>query len=179
MSHQGNKACHWCEASWPKNPAYRRHCFGGHERWLDPGNPLRTGDEVAPADRTPASVARDAAASHNSFVDWKSKIHPRRASGVNSVSALSRLQLFNIVWDIMPDWMHIIKNLMLPHFVKVVKGMRRLKPPQFVTTKANATPTQAAADQRCVLIYSESEFGFRIQVPNSGSDFSFRMRIGS
>jgi hypothetical protein len=171
MAHQGSKACHWCEGCWPKKRAYRRHCFGGHERWLDQGNPLRTGNDVAPADRTPASVARDAKASQDSLLFWNDKDHPRRATGVNGVSALSLLPLFNIVWDVMPDWMHIIKNLMLPHFLKVVKGKRKLKQPQWFTTPANATPAQAAATSRCACVLVC--FSFRFQLLLSASGFSF------
>ena len=44
--------------------------------------------------------------------------------------------MFNIVWDVLPDWMHIMKNLVLPHFLKVVKGKRRLKPPEYITLPA-------------------------------------------
>jgi hypothetical protein len=86
MAHQGSKACHWCEGCWPKSRAYRRCCFDGHERWLDAGNPLRTGDDLAPADRTPASVARDAKASEDTMLPWQDQEHPRRKSGVNGVS---------------------------------------------------------------------------------------------
>jgi len=39
--------------------------------------------------------------------------------------------MFDIVWDVLPDWMHIIKNLVLPHFIKVVKGERKLKMPVY------------------------------------------------
>ena len=131
MTHQGNKACHWCEGNWDKNPAYNRHCFGGHHRWLDQGNPLRTDAEEAPPTRTAASVGRDAQASYDSILPWKDANHPRKISGVNAICALSLYPLFDIVWDIMPDWMHIIKNLVLPHFIKVVKGKRRLKAPRY------------------------------------------------
>ena len=54
-----------------------------------------------------------------------------RASGVNSISALSLYPMFDIVWDVLPGWMHIIKNLVLPHFIKVVKGERKLKIPVY------------------------------------------------
>ena len=131
MSHQGSRACHWCEGTWKKNKAYNRHCFGGHQRWLDQANPLRTDSATAPPARTPASVARDARVSNDSDLPWDDKEHPRRASGVNGISALSLYPMFDIVWDILPDWMHIIKNLVLPHFIKVVKGKRKLKMPAY------------------------------------------------
>ena len=133
MAHQGSKGCHWCEGRWRKHKAFRRHCFGGHHRWLNPGNPLRPDEEVAPAARTPASIARDGQESVESDLPYDHAQHPRRASGVNSTSALSLLPMFNIVWDVLPDWMHIIKNLMLPHFIKVVKGKRKLKVPAYLT----------------------------------------------
>jgi hypothetical protein len=53
-----------------------------------------------------------------------------------------------MVWDIMPDWMHIIKNLMLQHFIKVVKGKRGLKPPRYKKVPVqggNVTKEQIAA----------------------------------
>jgi hypothetical protein len=147
MAHQGHKACHWCEGSWKKDKAYNRHCFGGHHRWLDQANPLRTDSETAPPARTPASVARDAQASNDCNLAWADKAHHRRATGVNAISALSLLPLFDIVWDVMPDWMHIIKNLVLPHFIKVVKGERKLKPPVYdqVPHAGSATTAEIAA----------------------------------
>jgi hypothetical protein len=80
------------------------------------------------------------------------------------------LPLFNIIWDVMPDWMHIIKNLMLQHFVQLVKGKRKLKEPQWVVTKKNATKAQAAADTRCVFVY----YSIWFQHPLSASAFSFQ-----
>jgi hypothetical protein len=78
---------------------------------------------------------------------WKHKAHPRKATGVNSISALSLYPMFDIVWDVMPDWMHIIKNLVLPHFIKVVKGERKLKPPVYdqVPHAGSATTAEIAA----------------------------------
>jgi hypothetical protein len=92
-------------------------------------------------------VARDARVSNDSDLPWDDKEHPRRASGVNGISALSLYPMFDIVWDIMPDWMHIIKNLVLPHFIKVVKGKRKLKMPAYkkVPDEANGA-TRAEID---------------------------------
>jgi hypothetical protein len=136
MAHQGSRACHWCEGRWRKNQAYNRHCFGGHYRWLDQANPLRLDRETAPPARTPASVYRDAQISDASDLAWDDDDHPRKWSGVNGISALSLLPMFDIVWDVLPDWMHIIKNLILPHFIKLVKGKRDLKVPQYKTVPA-------------------------------------------
>jgi hypothetical protein len=92
-------------------------------------------------------MARDAEASNECDMDWKDKDHPRKATGVNAVSALSLYPMFDIVWDVMPDWMHIIKNLILPHLIKVVKGDRMLKPPVYnqVPAAGSATTAKIAA----------------------------------
>ena len=150
MAHQGSKACHYCEGCWPYDKAFKRCVFGGHHRWLPRGNPLRQGDNApAPADRTPESISRDGQTSFESDVPWEDKTHPRRASGVNATCALSLLPMFNIVWDIMPDWMHVIKNLMLGHFLKVVKGDRTLKHPHYYAVPdSDATPAEIAAVKR-------------------------------
>jgi hypothetical protein len=78
-------------------------------------------------------VARDARVSNDSDLPWDDDDHPRKKSGVNSISALSLYPMFDIVWDVLPDWMHIIKNMVLTHFIKVVKGERKLKMPHYKT----------------------------------------------
>jgi hypothetical protein len=92
-------------------------------------------------------MPRDAEASNDCDMAWKDNEHPRKATGVNAVSALSLYPMFDIVWDFMPDWMHIIKNLILPHFIKVVKGDRMLKPPAYkqVPVAGSATTAKIAA----------------------------------
>jgi hypothetical protein len=148
MSHQGAAACHWCKGLWPKDKAFRRHCFGGHHRWLSPGDPLRAGREEEPFPyRTPASVLRAAEESRESDISWGEQRHPRKVSGVNGISALSLLPLFNIVWDVMPDWMHIVKNLILAHFIKLVKGKRKLLRPEPFPVPQGADVTRADIDE--------------------------------
>ncbi len=132
MSHQGRRACHWCEGKWRKDPAFKRTCYDGHHRWLDAGDPLRKDDDVAPHARTPANIARAGKESEDSDCAYTDADHPRKESGVNHTSALSLLPMFNIVWDVTPDWMHIMKNLIMPHFLKVVKGKRKLTQPDYI-----------------------------------------------
>ena len=84
----------------------------------------------------PASVYREAQISDACDLAWDDDDHPRKQSGVNGISALSLLPMFDIVWDVLPDWMHIIKNLILPHFIKLVKGKRDLIVPQYKTVPA-------------------------------------------
>ncbi len=71
MSHQGRRACHWCMGKWPKNPAFKRQCYIGHHRWLDPGDPLRTDDEDPPDARTPSGISRDGQAAEDSDLLYK------------------------------------------------------------------------------------------------------------
>jgi hypothetical protein len=50
--------------------------------------------------------------------------HPRKSTGVNETSALAFLFLFNLIWDVCPDMMHIIKNFFDKLTFKVFSGAR-------------------------------------------------------
>jgi hypothetical protein len=50
--------------------------------------------------------------------------HPRHTTGVNASCPLSKLHLFDIIWDICPDMMHIIKNFFEKLTMQVFSGAR-------------------------------------------------------
>jgi hypothetical protein len=50
--------------------------------------------------------------------------HPRKSTGVNGTCALVFLFLFNLIWDVCPDMMHIIKNFFEKLTFKVFRGSR-------------------------------------------------------
>tara|TARA_B110000902_G_scaffold53995_1_gene62728 strand:- start:748 stop:1197 length:450 start_codon:yes stop_codon:yes gene_type:complete len=52
------------------------------------------------------------------------KAHPRKSTGVNETCALAFLFLFNLIWDVCPDMMHIIKNFFHKLTFKVFSGGR-------------------------------------------------------
>ena len=48
---------------------------------------------------------------------------------------MSALSLFDVVWDIVPDMMHIIKGLIEKYVVNTMKGKRNVKPPKPLVTE--------------------------------------------
>ena len=98
-------------------------------RWLPPGHRFRLNPDFGPKRDTgpPAArkhaecVAQGKASDNYTGPDTQ---HVRSASGINTACALSFLNLFDIVWDICPDMMHIIKNFFEKLTFKLFSGSR-------------------------------------------------------
>jgi hypothetical protein len=143
MSHCGSHPCHWCEAEFPWSHAMRRHDHRGGRRHLRDNHPWRrrgvwgaAEDRGPPPHRTHESVIADAAEAASSALPWQSKTHPRRKSGVDGPCPLAKVPLFNLVWDVCMDFMHIVKVLMSGHLFPLLKGQRSLKAPQVEANEA-------------------------------------------
>lgn len=144
MAHSGGHDCHWCEAEFPWSHAMRRHDHRCARRFLRQGDPWRYGGvwgdvEVrnAPNLRTHAGIIADAVVSEASDLPWVHKQHPRRASGVDGPCPLALVPLFNLVWDVCMDFMHIVKVLISGHLLPLLKSKRGLSPPQVKLNAAN------------------------------------------
>ena len=48
---------------------------------------------------------------------------------------MSALSWFDVVWDIVPDMMHIIKGLIEKYVVNTMKGKRNVRPPKPLVTE--------------------------------------------
>ena len=70
-------------------------------------------------------------------LEWKHKQHPRRDTGVDGPCPLAKVPLFNLVWDVCMDFMHIVKVLISGHLFPVLKSQRGLSAPQVKVTEAN------------------------------------------
>ena len=69
-------------------------------RWLHADDPQWKGDTRGPPEsRTPAEVNAQAEETRRSTYTWKSKVHPRLKSGVNTWCPLNKLMMFNVIWD--------------------------------------------------------------------------------
>lgn len=88
----------------------------------------------------------DAAETASCNMAWGSKTHPRRRSGVDGPCPLAKVPLFNLVWDVCMDFMHIVKVLMSGHLLPLLKGKRSLKAPQ---VKENLAGDREVARSRC------------------------------
>jgi hypothetical protein len=110
-----------------------RMVYCRHRRYLADDDPARTDPDYgmpevlpAPAARTHAEAvtAGEAAEVYNG----PKKHHPSKKSSVKWWNPLSILPLWDMIRDFCPDAMHIIKDLLADHYIKLFKGMRYPKP---------------------------------------------------
>jgi hypothetical protein len=116
MRHAGFYGCHWCKGYFyshspghnvcihnrrnlRENHPYRKDPRWTHRETRDPV-PLRTKEEVEAQAREIHAMASGAA-----------KTRRQQATGINGFCLLVLISLFDIVWDMMPDMMHIVKGM--------------------------------------------------------------------
>lgn len=125
-----SKQCHWCSVKSVNSPEITRRCWDRYRRYLGPQHSFRMDvdrfgsvetDEPPPT-RTHAQYVDDAYAQqrYRGFA----KYQPYKTTGVKEVSPLHFLPLFDIVWDVMPDMMHIVPDLFKGHIVPMLRGQR-------------------------------------------------------
>ena len=128
-----SKTCHWCTLKSVHAPEVSRRCWGTYRRYLPSDHPFRVNPDFgcveerpAPATRTHAEFVEDARANER----WRgaNKDAPYKSSGVKQLSPLVHLPLFDIVWDILPDLMHIISGIWKRHIIELLKGTRTPAP---------------------------------------------------
>jgi hypothetical protein len=91
--------------------------FGSEERGSVP--PSRTSEGMCAEGR--ANEAHRVAVVNG---EAYKKDSPYKLSGVKELCPLSFLPLFNIVWDMCPDMMHVIPAIMKGHIMPLLKGLR-------------------------------------------------------
>ena len=75
-----------------------------------------------PAPRTHSSFVNDAVA-NETHRGWK-KDAPYKRTGVKELSPLAALPMFNLVWDVLPDMMHVIPGIWKRHVFAMFNGDR-------------------------------------------------------
>jgi hypothetical protein len=115
MKHAGFYSCHWCKGYfYHHSPGhmvcinnrrnlrhahpYRKDARWGPHESRDPV-PLRTAEEVE-------SQSREISA----MDEGPAKVQTQLSSGINDLCLLVLLSMFDIVWDMLPDMMHITKG---------------------------------------------------------------------
>jgi hypothetical protein len=98
-------------------------------RWLDANHPYRTDPTFGEEDRFPPPPNREAQKAHQEGLDaeeWlgSKATNPRHTTGIALSSPLSYLHMFDIIWDICPDMMHILKNFSEKILVGLLGGER-------------------------------------------------------
>lgn len=124
-------------------------------RWLPQDHALKATTKEAPAPRTHDASCQHARESEASHLRWEHQAHPRKLSGINYVCPLVLLKLFDVVWDVLPDFMHLNKTFCERLLLGVYKGERAPKLPATVkpakpsrrsTRAEQATYKQALSD---------------------------------
>lgn len=111
--------------------------YARYKRLLREGFPLRGADtEDPPAARTHNETSRlGKEADKYDKSHGPDTGHPKHDSGINRWCPLTILQLFNVILDVCPDMMHIIKCLLGGHWIPLLKGEREIARPRAFKTK--------------------------------------------
>jgi hypothetical protein len=118
-------------------------------RWLPADHPFRTDPTFGPLDNRGPPEARNhtecvAQGTASDNYQGFQKYHVKHDTGINCSCPLSFLHQFDIVWDICPDMMHIIKNFFEKLTFKLFTGMRT---PEWDKSK-NKMPAKGDADYK-------------------------------
>jgi hypothetical protein len=154
MKHSGTYACHWCLHKFIKGLGTTGSCFADNNRRYAPANhPYRAdpdygtdrpdhADNVPPHTRTAANVW---AAGLDMSTKPRNQAELERlqtASGVNGLCVLHLLPLFDIIFDICLDMMHVIKNVWQEHLFPLFKGEKLPKKPPTPAFSKNKRPLE-------------------------------------
>ena len=144
-SEKGYNACHWCWEKGKWEAGINRMVYAGYKRQLKPGTPGRgAGTPPPPLARTHAETSR-----HGKLADTYDKSgapdagHPKHDTGIKRWCPLAILPLFDLILDICPDMMHIMKGLMGGHWMPLLKGLRSIARLKFKSKKPKRKPTEA------------------------------------
>jgi hypothetical protein len=139
-----SKTCHWCTLKSRHAPEISRRAWDGFRRFLPPDHPYRTNPAFGPPEYDPPPAARThegfkAAALANEVWDGAKCHAPYKTSGVKELSPLAFLPLFCLIWDILPDMMHIILGIWKRHIMMLLAGKRT---PAAVKRRKKLTPAE-------------------------------------
>lgn len=142
QAHQGGFPCHWCKHNPPKTAGISRHVSGAYSSYYPTRHPNRPFDALA----EPASREHDdtclAGIKNGAARDRRERSDDPRAvadedkaehiNGVKEWCPLAILAFFNVIWDFVPDMMHMIYNIIKEYVVKTMKGLRKPKMPRLL-----------------------------------------------
>jgi hypothetical protein len=149
-----SKTCHWCWLKSTHAPEVSRRCWGDYRCFLPTNDPKRRDATYGPVEDRPPCAPR----THSDFIrhgqendTYKGpKIRaPYKYSGIKELSMLACLPLWNMVWDILGDMMHIIVGLWKGHIIDMLAGKREPahpKPRQTWTAAENKKLEEDHAD---------------------------------
>jgi hypothetical protein len=140
QAHQGGFPCHWCKHNPSKIAGVNRHVSGGYSSYYPIRHANRPFDAlIQPASRehdaTCLAAMRNAAARDRRIRDPQNVAEEDKAEHIDGVKEwcpLAILAFFCVIWDFVPDMMHMVYNLLKTYIVKLMKGERKPKMPRFL-----------------------------------------------
>ena len=128
--------CHWCHYAHEHVAAVNRKCWDDHRCLLPRDHRFQLDAEFGgiaperPALRTHAEVIE--AAVENEAWEGKqdSRNAPWQKTSVKQLSPLCALPLFDMIWDMGPDGMHLNDNIFETHGIDVLCGRRHPNRPK-------------------------------------------------
>lgn len=130
-----SKTCHWCRHKSRHAPEINRRCWCDYRRYLPEDHELRAHGAFGlpeglppPEHRSHAGFVEDALANvrHRGL----KKDAPYKSTGVKSLSPLAALPMFDLVWDVLPDMMHVVPNIWKAHVFQMFMGKRNPAQPR-------------------------------------------------
>ena len=118
-----NGMCHWCKIVGEHNVETHSRMYAKFWRWLKRGDPLRMGnEEPRPSPREHNETCAQAMQNQ----DWEGlqKDFPVNFTGVRLFCPLACLYLFDIIWDMMLDYMHTVKGFWEARVIPTMRGDR-------------------------------------------------------
>jgi hypothetical protein len=115
MRHSGFYGCHWCQGYFYTHSAGHNVCIH-NRRNLRANHPYRTDarwDHRDPRGPVPLRTKEEVEAQSREIDGMQAgpaKVRRQVATGITGLCLLVLVGLFDIVWDMMPDMMHIVKG---------------------------------------------------------------------
>jgi hypothetical protein len=147
----GGQCCHWCKQFFPWNYALNKTQHCEFRPFLPLGDALRRADcgwgaecDVEVPFRTHQEMCEDAEESEAFEGHFDNANHPRFRSGVCYVCPFAYLAMWDMVWDFLADFMHILEGYFKRHMIEVMKGKRYPAAPHLI----KEGPTTGRAETR-------------------------------
>ena len=137
-----SKTCHWCTKKSKNAAEVQRRVWDGYRQYLPARHMLRGASGMyGPVETRPpppprthaeyvaqgkANEVHEAKVRHPDALKNKhyKKDLPYKTTGVKECCPLRFLHLFDLVWDILPDMMHIILGIFKRHIMELFTGKR-------------------------------------------------------
>jgi hypothetical protein len=157
MMHTGVQACHWCHHDFEYH-SQGHNVARGTRQQLPPRHHIRSDDSYNTVENRPPPAAR----THTEICEKAAELAglrgaelkaAQKASGVYGFCVLAYLLLFDLVWDICGDMMHLIKGTWGRRLLPMLKGNFVQAPPKKPSTthadgnggQVDYTPEEMAA----------------------------------